>query len=124
MEEMKAEIIMEFMKQINHQMKQMNDKMELMNHRFDKIDVDLFYLKEDVSVLKEDVKSIKETTTNNLIEARSYFQYVESQLEDQQNVLRVVENGFKKVNIDIDYLSKEVGKHDKDIFSIDKRIQP
>jgi archaellum component FlaC len=68
------------------------------------------------------VESLKETFENNATEFRN-FKHIETKLDQHEDVFKTVAAEIKGVKIDIDYLSKKAGIHDKEINQIKMRIQ-
>jgi chromosome segregation ATPase len=73
-------------------------------------------------LLKQIMQGITELR-GEITELRQEVQEIRQEVQETNRRLDVIEKGFDRVNIELDFLSGKLGKAEKDIHSINQRIQ-
>jgi archaellum component FlaC len=95
---------------------QMSDLGSQMNSRFDGVDKRL-------DAMDKRLDSMDERFVNLTTEMRSHFKQIETKLDNHEKLYQVVSNELNAAKIDIEYLSKKTGVHDKEINQLKKTIK-
>ncbi|MGD6842939.1 hypothetical protein ACQCVH_10525 [Bacillus infantis] len=67
--------------------------------------------------------AMDERFDNLTTEMRSHFKQIETKLDHHEKLYQVVSNELNAAKIDIEYLSKKTGVHDKEINQLKKTIK-
>ena len=124
------ELLKQFMGQMDERFEQMDKRFEQMDKRFDQIEQSMAGIKGEVQEvkgevqeLKVEVQGIKVEMANNQTENRSHFKDIESTLGAQQSTFQIVAEEIKGTKLDLEYLSRKLGKHDMEINNLNQRLQ-
>ncbi|MEN8701684.1 hypothetical protein [Bacillus infantis] len=74
-------------------------------------------------IMEKRIDGMDERFDNLTTELRSHFKQIETKLDNHEKLYQVVSNELNAAKIDIEYLSKKTGVHDKEINQLKKTIK-
>lgn len=77
----------------------------------------------ELKEVKKEAKLNNEKIDNLSLELRSGFKHIDERFDDTKRTFEVVADEFKTIKDNVDFLSKQGGKHSMDINSIMNRFR-
>ncbi|OXT16900.1 hypothetical protein B9K06_13020 [Bacillus sp. OG2] len=98
-------------------------RFDAVDKRFDGVDKRFDAADERFDAVNKRLDTMDERFDNLTTEMRRHFKQIETKLDNHEKLYLVVSNELNAAKIDIEYLSKKTGVHDKEINQLKKTIK-
>jgi archaellum component FlaC len=123
MEKTLEQILVSMQEQMANIGSQMNSRFDGVDKRLDGMDKRLDGMAKRLDGMDKRLDSMDERFDNLTTEMRSHFKQIDTKLDNHEKLYQVVSNELSAAKIDIEYLSKKTGVHDKEINQLKKTIK-